>query len=293
VAEIVNTINHETCIRCARCVNICPMDHLELVADRIRPSADPLRWCILCAHCMSVCPTKSVVTKSFDYHEFDDLPDKLPGLEDFLPLLKARRSMRHYQPQPVPREMLERILDAASTAPMAFPPSGVEIVVLDEREKIEEIIPAMLGEFRRWVYAFTSPLLKPLMRLMMPAYAIPSMQNEIIPFARGILIAAEKGRDLLTYEAPAMFLFHSSKFVESFVENCTLAKTYAMIAAEGLGLGTCIVGMIPPAVDRNRELRGKLGIPKGNQVVGCLVLGFPRDTHNRSIPRRFKSVKWL
>jgi len=289
----LNSINHETCIRCARCVAICPQHHLDLIEGQIRVVDDPLSKCIECGHCMAVCPTQSIVTRGYDYKDFNDLPDRLPVLDDFLPLLNARRSMRQYQDKPVPVEILEKILDAASTAPMDLPPSNVEISIVQSREKIEQIRSQIMNSFKQWVYAFGNPLFTPMLRYGMSAAQFREMKTVILPLVKKVLDGYEQGKDYLTYGAPAMMIFSSTRESGLGEQNCVIAETYAMIAAEGLSLGSCIIGLIPPAIERSRELRSILEINPDNRVYGCLILGWPRSTYNRSIPREFKSVKWV
>ena len=274
-------------------MNICPQHHLDLIEGQIQPIDDPLRECFACGHCMAVCPTQSIVTRGYDYNDFDDLPDRLPSLDDFLPLLKARRSMRQYQDKPVPKEMLERILDAASTAPMDLPPSNVEISVVQSREKIEQIRSLIMDSFKQWVYAFGNPLFTPMLRLSMSAAHLKEMKTVILPMVKKVLEGFKREKDYLTYGAPAMMIFSSTRESGLGEQNCVIAETYATIAAEGIGLGSCIIGLIPPAIERSKELRSILEIKPNSRVYGCLILGWPRSTYNRSVPREFKSVKWV
>jgi nitroreductase len=242
---------------------------------------------------MSVCPTEAVVVEGYDYRDFTDLPDRLPSLNDFEILLKARRSTRRYQDKPVPRELIQKIIDAASLAPISIPPHRVEITVLDSKGKVAELVPPVIKELRNWINLFSNPAIRLMMRMMIPASLIRAMVDQIIPLSKGIVLAASEGKDYLAYDAPALFLFHANKNQDCYLENCVIAYTYAMIAAEGLGLGSCINGMIPPAIDHNKKLRKKYGIPKQNQVCGCLLIGYAKSTFNRSIPRKFKSVDWI
>jgi nitroreductase len=242
---------------------------------------------------MSVCPTQAIVVEDFDYRDFTDLPEKLPSLEDFEILLKARRSTRRFQTKPVPKELIEKIIEVVSYAPMSIPPHRVEITALDSKEKVAELVPPVMNEIKRWIYAFSNPAMRLMMRAMMPASMFKAMVDQIIPLSKGMLQAASEEKEYLAYNAPALLLFHANKNEDSPVENCVIAYTYAMIAAEGLGLGSCINGMIPPAIDHNKLLREKYLIQKQNQVCGCLLIGYPWSTFNRSIPRKLRSVKWI
>jgi len=287
-----NSINEKICIQCCRCVGICPAKHLELIGGRIVELEDEALACIHCAHCMSVCPTQAIIIKGYDYTEFEDLPDIIPGLDKFEVLLKSRRSCRSFQDKPVPREIIEKIIEIASLAPVSIPSHRVEILVLDTGAKVAELQPSLVKTIEQWDSMFSNPVGKFIMRFMMSSDELAQMQF-IIPLIKGVVHGKDIGKDYVTYNAPAMLLFHASRREDSFEENCILAKTYAMIAAEGLGLGTCIIGWIPPIFKNNKKLKKQYSIPDENDVVGCLILGYPVSTHNRAIRRDFRSVRWV
>ena len=62
-----------------------------------------------------------------------------------------------------------------------------------------------------------------------------------------------------------------------------IALTYGMLAADGLGLGTCWIGMVQGAVASNKEILKILGI-KGF-VLGAFTLGVPAAKYHRTVPR--------
>lgn len=56
-------INQNTCIRCKKCVRICPSVLFTLQEDKgIEVNADD---CISCGHCVAVCPTNSIEHADF------------------------------------------------------------------------------------------------------------------------------------------------------------------------------------------------------------------------------------
>ena len=57
------------------------------------------------------------------------------SFDAYYALLRRRRSVREFMPAEVEPELVERILDAARTAPTGVPPSDVNVLVLDSREK--------------------------------------------------------------------------------------------------------------------------------------------------------------
>jgi len=53
------------------------------------------------------------------------------------------------------------------------------------------------------------------------------------------------------------------------------------------------MGIIPPAVERNRELRKLFSISEGNEVLSSMILGYPKYRYQRAIKRELKSVTWI
>jgi len=65
-------------------------------------------------------------------------------MEDFLKLLKIRRSIRGFQNKDIPQEQLEKIVDTARFAPSARNVQPWEFVVVTDKNKIAEL--ANLGQ---------------------------------------------------------------------------------------------------------------------------------------------------
>ena len=136
----------ETCQKCGLCADVCPNQIMEWVQGK-EPGfrADRLSLCIQCGHCMAVCPTQSIIAGGLSYEkDFFDLP--MGGLRecDFFNFIASRRSVRNFQDKPVPREMLQRIIDAVTLAPMGFPPHKVEVTVVQNRSIILKALPQMM-----------------------------------------------------------------------------------------------------------------------------------------------------
>lgn len=58
---------------------------------------------------------------------------------DFTELMKKRRSIRDYSDQPIPKDALEKIVDAARFAPTARGVEPWEFIVITSREKLQKI----------------------------------------------------------------------------------------------------------------------------------------------------------
>lgn len=77
------------------------------------------------------------------------MEDTRAGYEELMALMLARRSIREFDDRDVEQEKIDRILTAASTAPMGIPPSDVEVLVVDGKDKVREFADDMLELMKR------------------------------------------------------------------------------------------------------------------------------------------------
>src|SRR5512145_2367224 len=113
------SINRETCSACGLCAEICPNRIMKKESGNgivFRPERLP--FCITCGQCMAICPTQSIVVDGLSYsQDFFELPVG-PKLEmPFLEMIKTRRAIRVFKDQPVPKELLEKVVQAITFAP--------------------------------------------------------------------------------------------------------------------------------------------------------------------------------
>src|SRR5659263_51870 len=75
-----------------------------------------------------------------------------------------------------------------------------------------------------------------------------------------------------------------------------VAATYAMLAAESLGLGTCMLGGIHPLIQNGkkaRKLREKYKIKYQSREGLFVIFGYPSVKYKRGIERTFASVETI
>jgi len=90
-----------------------------------------------------------------------------------------------------------------------------------------------------------------------------------------------------------MILFLADKNEEDIRQDISIAATYGMLAMHSLGLGGSIMDIIPPAIEKSKELRTLFGIPENYEVITSLIIGYPKYKYLRGIKRNLKSVQWL
>ncbi|TCT24302.1 nitroreductase family protein [Thiobaca trueperi] len=74
-----------------------------------------------------------------------------------------------------------------------------------------------------------------------------------------------------------------------------MAATYAMLAGESLGLGTCMLGGIHPLIQQGRKakaFREAHGIRSASREGLFVIFGYPRLRYHQGIQRTFASIDW-
>jgi hypothetical protein len=157
---------------------------------------------------------------------------------------------------------------------------------LNGRDKVRQFAADAIDAFRamRWVF---SPLMLTLMRPFMGKTTCRLMREFVRPLYDHLVKRWDEGQDEFTYDAPLAMLFHADAMADA--ADCHIAATYAMIAAQSLELGSCMLGTTA-GLARAGAFKKKYGIRAGNKIGLGLVLGYPAATFHRSIRRNFASV---
>lgn len=285
-------IDRSTCIACGECAGICPTETLAAGDDGVRIDPSTELGCIACGQCMMVCPTDSVAVtgRRLTPRDATDLPgpDCRASYDQLEALLLARRSIRRFRDDAIPREAIDRVIAAAATAPMGIPPWEVGISVFHGRDRVRELAWDTADAYEGMLRFFDS-LVGKIFRMTMKKPLRQQFHTFILPLGRTLVEGKKKGVDYVLHKAPAALLFHASPYGDG--ADAYIACTYAMVAAEALGLGSCMIGCVAPVLERRRDLMRKHGLPDGHVPKVVLILGYPAVHFRKAIRRRFLSVR--
>ena len=180
--------------------------------------------------------------------------------EVFQALIRTRRSIRRYQPEPVPEEMLRRILEAAIWAPSAHNRQPWRLVVLTDPAR-REALAGRMGELLRAARTADGDNESDIEGDVSRSY------TRIAGAAAAIAVFLTM-EDMDTYPDPRRS--HAETLMA--VQGAAMATQNLLVAAHAEGLGAC--WMCAPLFCQE-EVGAALGVPSHWQAQALITLGYP------------------
>jgi len=287
-------IDIDKCTGCGLCVEVCKDFSFKIVDHKVVKSDTPVFGCVGCGHCMMICPSGVIAIegRSLSPVELFHLPDKstAPKYEGLLALLQRRRSVREFRDIPVEPEKINQILEAAQTAPMGIPPSDVHVLVLETKAQVHNFA-VEFSTYLKGIRWMASNWFLTLMRPFWGKANDEMMHSFIKPVFNVYVDNMSKGENWINYDAPMAMYFYGSPYCDP--ADPIIAATYAMIAGESLGLGTCMLGGIHPFIQNGKKarlFREKYGIKYPSREGLFVIFGYTDVNYSKGVKRSFADI---
>jgi nitroreductase/NAD-dependent dihydropyrimidine dehydrogenase PreA subunit len=284
------TVILKKCMGCGLCVEDCPAFVFEMTDTKAAVVRGD--WCIGCGHCGAVCPVGAV------RHEASALgkgPRPGPGTatdpKELMLLLRERRSVRTYRAKPVPKKVLERIIEAGRYAPTGSNSQNVHYIVLTTPAKIDQLRGMVIAFYER-IFKWIQGRFGAFGFALFAGHRIVEKLRESIPKAEHARELMEQGGDNLFYHAPVVMMVHAESWDTCSAFNCAAALYNCSLMAHTLGIGCCFNGYLEGAVNKDRKIKRWLGIPKDHRCYAAMTLGYQKTRYQRLVKRDPVQVKW-
>ena len=180
-----------------------------------------------------------------------------------LEAIRKRQSVRSYKPDPVPRDVIQTIIEAGNQAPA--------------RGRMKEGSTDVDFQPWRFVIVEDADLKKKLVETTLPFWKnmTASMQDFDPDMYEGVMAQYEampEPKDMVYYAAPAIVFVIGPK---GFDISCALACENMMIAATALDLGMDYDVLISGDVRTRELMKDYFCIPDSVYPMGVLALGRP------------------
>jgi len=196
---------------------------------------------------------------------------------EFYDVVRKRRTVREFRPDPVPEEVLRRVLEAGLRAPSNAHLKPWSFVLLRDRDKRRRVVVEGLrardlkdpAEIERFLEGFTDETLKAVYRRTLP------VQLTMMLEAPEVLVVLTRMKPLSGCRR--LFDLNPWASVWMCIENVMLA-----MAAEGL-FG-CTYTPYEAA-----GLKAALGVPEGWEAAAAIPFGYPRTMPEADEPEDMDS----
>lgn len=187
---------------------------------------------------------------------------------DVFSCIATRHSTRKFKEEPVPQEVLDKVIEAGRQAPSGKHKNQSRFIVIRKKEVLQELIALVQQEFAKMEVT-------------------PENDDNF----GGAIRAAKKGGYVFMYNAPVLIVVANKRDYGNKYADVSCAMQNMMLAANALDLGSCWINQLRWLQD-NPVLQAylqKLGMAEDEEVCASLSIGYP-DTPDGLPGRRVMPV---
>lgn len=185
-------------------------------------------------------------------------------MNETINMMKHRRTIRKYKPEQISDEELNAILDAGLHAPNAGGSQSAMIIACQNTALNDE-----LGKINRNAETNIGPNAAPVSADQPSIRDNPSIKSGF-------------------YNAPTVLTLFAKKGIYNLTGDCFVAAENMVIAAQSLGIGSCIVGRAGDtfAAERGKEIQTSWGISDEYEARLHVTLGYPEGNEPKYKERK-------
>lgn len=291
-------INQDLCNSCGICGHVCPR-HIPVTIENENEkttmiSTERISLCMECGHCVALCPHGAIEVESLNEEKFTPVEALDIDEDQLLSLMKQRRSVRRYKDKAVPRDIINRIIDASHSSPTGTGRMTTGVVVIDNPETLARFSELVFEAYEGLEKNLKNPIARFMIKQKKGKKILRTLQDFVMPGMHWYIRWYREGKsNEILKDCPALLLFHSPIFEPMGSENCLIAAFHAIMMAQVMKVGTCFNDLIPPMCNRVSEIRHLLGLSGDREVYASITMGYSKYQFKRIVPRKLAEIRYL
>ena len=291
-------IDKNLCNGCGICVKVCPARAFSIVEEKAKLTGS---CTFACDHCAAACPQTAITVEfaekePFEFASFSAKPaENRPNISPtaLVSIMRARRSCRVYRQKPVDRGILEDLVKIGLTAPSGTNSQKWTFTIIDSRPKILAFGEIIAAYYRKLNRLAESGWLRKLLKLCGRPELDLYYREYYDSIKAGLSQWYEQKEDRLFHGASAAILVGAQPGASCPHDDALLATQNILLAAEAMGLGSCLIGFAVEALRRDRKIKETLKIPPDEIIYAVIALGYPNISFRRPAGRHKVPVRWI
>jgi len=295
---MIVSVNQDLCKACGICGHVCPRHIPETIEKDNKKlttiSHERIGLCLQCGHCVAVCPNHAIQVESLNEEEFVSVKALDISESEFLSFLQLRRSVRRYKDKALPREIINRIIDAAHSSPTGTGSMTTGIIVIDNPDILARFSELIFESYEGLAKILKNPVSRFFMKQKIGEKRIRTLLDFVMPGMHWYIRWYREGiSNEILRDCCALLLFHCPVFEPMGSKNCLVAAYHAIMMAQVMKIGTCLNDMIPPICNRVPKIKDLLDLSDDREVHASITMGYSKYDFKRVIPRKLAEVRYL
>ena len=191
---------------------------------------------------------------------------------DVFSCIATRHSTRKFKEEPVPQELLDKVIEAGRQAPSGKHKNQDHFLVIRKKETMQELAALVQQEFAKMEVT-------------------PENDDNF----GGAIRASKKGSYTFLYN-PAVFIIVANKkdYGNNFAD-ASCAMQNMMLAANAVGLGSCWINRAKEEFEtpEGKALLKEWGLPEHLVGVGHCIVGYGDGPEPAAAPRKPDFIKFV
>lgn len=178
--------------------------------------------------------------------------------------IRGRRSIRRYEDKPIPKKIIDSILEAGVWAPSGMNNQPWRFIVIENQE--------IMNKLSRRAKEI-------LLKMDWPDHIKKIFKSD---------------KDTIFHSAPLLILVCAEKKGrgQTFLHlDCGLAAENMFLKAYNEGVGSCFIGFAN-SLNQDPDILSEVGVPEGHELIAPLIFGYPSGKPELK-PREIKILNWI